>query len=197
NSGGGEASGGQSPSPKSTDQGRISMGGGQTPSDRGVIQTPRTQDNGGWQKFPSNSDRGSRTNDSPSNRGNDRVNQGGSKPPLELHRPIVTPRQSDNSNDSRGNNRGNDSRYSPPPQRTPEVHNEPRYSPPPSRNDRSYSPPSHSDRSYSPRSESHSGGGGGGSSSHGGGSSSHGGGGSSHESGGHSDSKSSSNPKHR
>jgi hypothetical protein len=167
-----------------------SVGGGQNsqPSDRGV-QTPHTQDNGGWQKFPSNSDRGSRANDSPSTRGNDRVDQGGSKPPLELHRPIVTPRQSDNSNDSRGNNRGNDSRYSPPPQRTPEVHNEPRYTPPSSRNDRSYSPPSHSDRSYSPRSESRSGGGGGGSSSHGGGSS--------HESGGHSDSKSSSSPKHR
>jgi hypothetical protein len=179
--------------------------GGQTsqPSDRGAAQTPRTQDSGGWQKFPSNSDGGSRTNDSSSNRGNDRVDQGGSKPPLELHRPIVTPRQSDNSNDSRGNNRGNDSRgndsrgngsrYSPPPQRTPEVHNEPRYTPPSSHNDRSYSPPSHNDRSYSPpsRSESHSsrGSGGGGSSSHGGGAS--------HESGGHSDSKSSSSPKHR
>jgi hypothetical protein len=186
---GGEASG-QTSSPRSTDQGRVSMGGGQTsqPSDRGVTQTPRTQDNGGWQKFPSNSDR-SRTNDSTSNRGNDRVDQGG-KPPLELHRPIVTPRQ--DSNDSRGNdNRGNGSRYSPPPQRTPEVHNEPRYSPPPSRNDRSYSPPSRSDRSYSPRSESRSSGGGGSSSHGGGGSSSHGGG------GGHSDSKSSSNPKHR
>jgi Family of unknown function (DUF6600)/FecR protein len=183
-----------------------SVGGGQTPqpSDRGAAQPPRTQDSGGWQKFPSNSDRGA---SSPSNRGNDRVGQGGSKPPLDLHRPIVTPRQSDNSNDSRGNNRGNDSRYSPPPQRTPEVHNEPRYNPPPSsRNDRSYSPPSHNDRSYSPpshsdrsysppsRSESRSSGGGGGSSSHssGGSSSSHSSGG-----GGHSDSKSSSNPKHR
>jgi hypothetical protein len=204
NSSAGEASG-QTPSPRSNDQGRVSMGGGQTsqPPDRGV-QTPHTQDNGGWQKFPSNSDRGSRTNDATSNRGNDRVNQGGSKPPLELHRPIVTPRQSDNSNDSRGNTRGNDSRYSPPPQRTPEVHNEPRYTPPSSRNDRSYSPPSHSDRSYLPpshsdrsysppsRSESRSSGGSGG----GGGSSSHGGG-SSHESSGHSDSKSSSSPKHR
>ena len=172
--------------------------GGQTsqPSDRGITQAPRT-DSGGWQKFPSNSDRGA---GSSSNRGNDRVDQGGSKPPLELHRPIVTPRQSDNSNDSRGNNRGNDSRYSPPPQRTPEVHNEPRYNPPPSsrndrsysppsRSDRSYSPPSRSERSYSPPSRSESRGSGGGSSSHGGGSS--------HESGGHSDSKSSSSPKHR
>lgn len=186
NSGAGEASG-QTPSSRSTDQGRVPRIDSAPQSGRGG-ETPRTQDSGGWQKFPSNSDRGSRPNDSPSNRGNDRVNQGGGKPPLELHRPIVTPRQSDNSNDSRGNNRGNDSRYSPPPQRTPEVHSEPRYTPPPSHNDRSYSPPSHNDRSYSPpsRSESRSSGG---SSSHGGGSS--------HESGGHSDSKSSSNPKHR
>jgi hypothetical protein len=201
NSGAGEASG-QTPSSRSTDQERVPRIDNAPQSGRGN-DAPRTQDSGGWQKFPSNSDRGSRTNDS-SNRGNDRVNQGGSKPPLELHRPIVTPRQSDNNN--RGNdNRGNDSRYSPPPQRTPEVHNEPRYNPPPSsRNDRSYSPPSHSDRSYSPpsrsersysppsRSESRSGGGGSSSHSSGGSSSSHGGGG-----GGHSDSKSSSNPKHR
>jgi len=202
NSGGAGEASGQTPSPRSTDQERVPRIDSAPQSGRGS-DGPRTQDSGGWQKFPSNSDRGSRTNDS-SNRGNDRVDQGGSKPPLELHRPIVTPRQSDNGNnrgnDNRGNdNRGNDSRYSPPPQRTPEVHNEPRYNPPPSsRNDRSYSPPSHSDRSYSPpsRSESRSSGGGGGSSSHGGGSSSRGGG-SSHESGGHSDSKSSSNPKHR
>jgi hypothetical protein len=186
NSGAGEASG-QTPSSRSTDQGRVPRIDSAPQSGRGG-ETPRTQDSGGWQKFPSSSDRGSKANDSTSNRGNDRVDQGGGKPPLELHRPIVTPRQSDNSNDSRGNNRGNDSRYSPPPQRAPEVHSEPRYTPPPSHNDRSYSPPSHNDRSYSPpsRSESRSSGG---SSSHGGGSS--------HESGGHSDSKSSSNPKHR
>jgi hypothetical protein len=189
NSGAGEASG-QTPSSRSTDQERVPRTDSAPQSGRGN-ETPRTQDSGGWQKFPSNSDRGSRTNDS-SNRGNDRVDQGGSKPPLELHRPIVTPRQSDNGNNRGNDNRGNDSRYSPPPQRTPEVHNEPRYTPPSSHNDRSYSPPSRSERSYSPpsRSESRSsGGGGGGSSSHGGGSS--------HESGGHSDSKSSSNPKHR
>ncbi len=202
NSGAGEAAA-QTPSPRATDQGRVPRTDSAPQSGRGS-ETPRTQDSGGWQKFPSNSDHGSRANDSPSNRGNDRVDQGGSKPPLELHRPIVTPRESNNGNnrgnDNRGNDsHGNDSRYSPPPQRTPEVHNEPRYTPPPSHNDRSYSPPSHSDRSYSPpsRSESHSSGSGGGSSSsHSGGSSSHGGG-SSHESGGHSDSKSSSNPKHR
>jgi len=191
NSGAGEASG-QTPSSRSTDQERVPRMDSAPQSGRGS-ETPRTQDSGGWQKFPSNSDRGSRTNDSSSSRGSDRVDQGGSKPPLELHRPIVTPRQSDNGNNRGNDNRGKDSRYSPPPQRTPEVHNEPRYTPPPSsHNDRSYSPPSHSDRSYSPpsRSESRgSGGGGGGSSSHGGGSS--------HESGGHSDSKSSSNPKHR
>jgi hypothetical protein len=200
NSGAGEASG-QTPSPRSTDQGRVPRVDSAPQSGRGN-ETPRTQDSGGWQKFPSNSDRGA---SSTSNRGNDRVDQGGNKPPLELHRPIVTPRESNNGNnrgnDTRGNDsRGNDSRHSPPPQRTPEVHNEPRYTPPPSHNDRSYSPPSHNDRSYSPpsRSESRSSGGGGSSSSHGGsGSSSHSGGGSSHESGGHSDSRSSSNPKHR
>ena len=188
NNGAGEASG-QTSSPRSTDQERVPRIDSAGQSGRGN-ETPRTQDSGGWQKFPSNSDRGSRTNDS-SNRGNDRVDQGGSKPPLELHRPIVTPRQSDNGNNRGSDNRGSDSRYSPPPQRTPEVHNEPRYNPPSSHNDRSYSPPSRSERSYSPpsRSESHSSGGSGGSSSHGGGSS--------HESGGHSDSKSSSNPKHR
>jgi hypothetical protein len=206
NSGGAGEASGQTPSPRSTDQERVPRIDNAPQSGRGN-DAPRTQDSGGWHKFPSNSDRGSRTNDS-SNRGNDRVDQGGSKPPLELHRPIVTPRQSDNGNNRGNDNRGNDSRYSPPPQRTPEVHNEPRYNPPPpSHNDRSYSPPSHSDRSYSPpsrsersysppsRSESRSSsGGGGGSSSHssGGSSSSHGGGG-----GGHSDSKSSSNPKHR
>jgi len=193
NSGAGEASG-QTPSSRSTDQGRAPRTDS-APSSGRSTEPPRTQDSGGWQKFPSNSDRGA---SSTSNRGNDRVDQGGSKPPLELHRPIVTPRESNNSNDSRGNNRGNGSRYSPPPQRTPEVHNEPRQTPPSSRNDRSYSPPSHSDRSYTPpsRSESHSSGGGGSSSSHSGGSSSHGGG-SSHESSSHSDSRSSSNPKHR
>jgi hypothetical protein len=197
NTGAGEASG-QTPSARSTDQGRVPRIDSTPQSGRGS-ETPHTQDSGGWQKFPSNSDRGSRANDSPSNRGNDRVNQGGSKPPLELHRPIVTPREPNNSNNRGNDNRGNDSRYSPPPQRTPEVHNEPRYTPPSSRNDRSYSPPSHSDRSYSPpsRSESRSSGGGSSSSHSGGsGSSSHGGG-SSHESGGHSDSRSSSNPKHR
>jgi hypothetical protein len=186
---GNEASG-QTPSSRSTDQGRVPRTDSAPQSGRGG-EASRTQDSGGWQKFPSNSDRGA---GSTSNRGNDHVDQGGSKPPLELHRPIVTPRQSDNGNNRGNDNRGNDNRgprYSPPPQRTPEVHNEPRYNPPPSRNDRSYSPPSHGDRSYSPpsHSESRSGGGGSGSSSHGGGSS--------HESGGHSDSRSSSNPKHR
>src|SRR5262249_29957239 len=83
----------------------------------------RTQeDRGGWQRFPSNSDRGSRS-DSSSGRG-DRGDSGGSKPPLELHRPIVTPR-----NDSRGDSR-NDQRYTPPPARMPDTHNEqPRYTP--------------------------------------------------------------------
>jgi hypothetical protein len=145
--------------------------------------SPRTEDHGGWQHFPANG--GGRGNDSGT-----RTDSGGTKPPLELHRPIVTPR-TDSPRDTR-----NDTRSSPPPARTPEVHNEPRYSPPPARSEPRYSPPSQSrgdSGRYSPppRSESHGGGG----SSHGGGSSS-----SSHGSGdrgGHSDSKSSSGPKQR
>ncbi|MGZ4860835.1 MAG: hypothetical protein ACXV8M_14830, partial [Candidatus Angelobacter sp.] len=126
------------------------------------------ESSGGWQKFPSNADHGSAGN--PSANRNDHAAQSGpggnSKPPLELHRPIVTPREQP----------GGEPRNSSPAQR-----NEPRYNPPAPRSE-PHSSPSPS------RSESHqSRGGGSGSSSHGGGgSSSHGGG------GGHSESKSSS-----
>jgi hypothetical protein len=140
-------------------------------SDRGGAQTPvRTQDDrsGGWQRFPQNSDRGVKPSDVPATR-NDRTDpSGGSKPPLELHRPIVTPRQPEIRNDQR----------TPPPTRTPDVRNEPRYSPPPQRSEPRYSPPA--------RTQSHE--------SHSNSSSSHGG---SSDRGSHNDSKSSSNPKQR
>ena len=163
--------------------------GGQ--SDKGgtptQTQTPRTQDDrGGWQRFPSNSDHGSRPSDMPANR-NDRTDSadrgGNSKPPLELHRPIVTPRQPEVRDMPRNN--------TPPPARTPEVRNEPRYSPPQQRSEPRYTPPQRSESrssSPSPRTESHR-------ESHGSsGSSSHGGG---NDRGSHGDSKSSSNPKQR
>ena len=179
-------------------------------SDRNAGQTSHTPESGGWQKFPSSADRSSGPGRGPGqdhspaiDHGSgpgisaaDRVdhtaqgNSGGnSRPPLDLHRPIVTPReQPGNSSPAQ---RGSEPRYNPPAQ-----HNEPRYNPP--------APRSESRGSYSGAgSGSHNSGGGsysrnssGGYSSHssGGGSSSHGGGGgSSHGGGGgHSDSKSSS-----
>jgi len=121
---------------------------------------------GGWQKFPSSADRGSGAGNPPVDR-TDRSAQNGSggnsKPPLELHRPIVMPREQP----------GGEPRNS-----SPAPRNEPRSSPSPSR--------SESHQSYGGRSGSSSRSGGG-PSSHGGGSSSHSGGG-----GGHSESKSSS-----
>ena len=182
--------------------GRFPSGGNRQPADRpandrqsndrpsndrpaGMNPTSRPQDNGGssgggWQRFPSTSDRGS----APQAGQNDQGRNGGSKPPLELQRPIVTPRES-----------------SPGSSSSPTPRSEPRYNPPAPRNDSHGSSPT-------PRSESrgsgggsyhgnsggggsyHGNGGGGRSSSHGsgGGSSSHGGGGGG---GGHSDSKSS------
>jgi hypothetical protein len=167
-------------------------------------QTSHTPESGGWQKFPS-SDRGSTQDHGPVqdhssviDHGSgpgisaaDRVdhasqgNSGGnSRPPLDLHRPIVTPReQPGNSSPAQRN----EPRYNPPAQ-----HNEPRYNPPAPRNE--------SRGSYS---GSHNSGGGSSSRGSGGGSSSHGGGGgsSSHSSGGgsHSESHSSSgsNSHHR
>jgi hypothetical protein len=178
-------------------------------SDRGAGQTSHTPEGGGWQKFPSRSDHGSAQDhgsaeDHSSVQGHssvvdhgsgpgisaaDRVdhaaqgNSGGnSRPPLDLHRPIVTPREQPASQP----------RSTPPAQR-----NEPRYNPPAPRSDSrgSYSGSSSGSHNSGGGSYSRSGGGGnsphssGGSSSHGGGggSSSHSGGG-----GGHSESKSSS-----
>src|SRR5882724_3369640 len=160
---------------------RPSISGGPQPSDRSAGQGSHTPESGGgWQKFPSNSDHGSSAGNPSANR-NDHAAQSGSggnsKPPLELNRPIVTPRETPAS----------EPRNSSPAQR-----NEPRYNPPAPRNEPRYNPPaprSEPRGSYSPsHSESHQSrsGGSSGSSAHGGGgSSSHGGG------GGHSDSKSS------
>lgn len=147
-------------------------------SDKGGTQTPaqtpvRTQDDrgSGWQKFPSNSDRGVKPSDVPANQNNSTDRSGGnSKPPLELHRPIVTPRAPEVRNDQRS---------TPAPTRTPDVRNQPRYSPP-RRSEPRYSPPPQ-------RTETHH-------DSHSNSSSSHSG---SSDRGSHSDSKSSSNPKQR
>jgi hypothetical protein len=164
-------------------------------SDRNTGQSSHTPESGGWQKFPSRSDHSSaQDHSSPVDHGSgpgisaaDRVdhasqgNSGGnSRPPLDLHRPIVTPREQPSSQ---------------PRNSSPAQRNEPRSSPPTPRSD--------SRGSYSGSgSGSHNSGGGhsshssGGSSSHGSGSSSRGGGGgsSSHGSGGggHSESHSSS-----
>jgi len=177
---------------------RQATSGSSQSSDRSAGQTSRTPESGGWQKFPSSADRGSgaghgSTQDhssgvdhgsGPGISAADRVDHtsqgssgGNSRPPLDLHRPIVTPReQPGNSSPTQRS----EPRYNPPAQ-----HNEPRYNPPAPRNE--------SRGSYSGSGSRNSGGSGGrsysrsgGSSSHsgGGGSSSHGGG------GGHSDSHS-------
>ncbi|HEU4417034.1 MAG TPA: DUF6600 domain-containing protein, partial [Candidatus Angelobacter sp.] len=189
---------------------------GNTHVDQGTASRTRSGDQGGgqegnWQRFPSASGQGARSN------GNDTGTRGGntgsfdrsggsSKPPLELHRAVVTPRESDTHNSA------------PSPSRTPESSpsrgESPRYNPP-SRNDSPrYNPPSHSSGGggsgggYSSRGDSgyssrggggYSSRGGGGGSSRGGSGGGGGGGGSSHSSGGsgshgsggHSESKSS------
>jgi hypothetical protein len=166
-------------------------------SEHNAGQPSHTPESGGWQKFPSSADHGSssgRDSDhssvvdhgsGPGISAADRVdhasqgNSGGnSRPPLDLHRPIVTPReQPGNSSPAQ---RGGEPRYNPPAQ-----HNEPRYNPPAPRNE--------SRGSYSGSGSHSSGGGSYSRGSGGGGSSSHGGGGSSSHSGGsHSESHSSS-----
>src|SRR5215472_3180959 len=107
------------------------------------------QDDHGWQRFPTNTDRenndrgnndrqnndrqnndrGARSNDSPANRGDY-----GGKPPLDLHRPIVTTRD-----DSRSGSR-NDQGYRPSPSRTPDMRNDQGYRPPPESRSTPYSP---------------------------------------------------------
>jgi hypothetical protein len=138
-------------------------------SDRNTGQPSHTsQNNGGWQKFPSGGDHGPSAGSSSGNR-NDHAAQGGSggnsKPPLELHRPIVTPREQPGSE---------------PRNSSPAPRNEPRYNPAPQRSEPHGSPsPSRSEPH-----QSRDNGGRSGASSHSD-SGSHGGG------GGHSDSKSS------
>jgi len=115
-----------SPMIRSNDQGRVSR----------IDNTPHgsQDDRNGWQRFPSNSnDRGTRPNDSPMNR-NERGDTG-SKPPLELHRPILTPRT-----DTR-----NDQGYRPQPSRTPDYRNDERYAQPSHSESPRYNPPSHSE----------------------------------------------------
>jgi hypothetical protein len=167
------------------------------PSDRSAGETSHAPVSGGWQKFPSSADHGSNSGSGPDHSSAvdhgsgpgisaaDRVdhasrgNSGGnSRPPLDLHRPIVTPReQPGNSSPAQRN----EPRYNPPAQ-----HNEPRYNPPAPRSESrgSYSGSGSGSRNsgggsysrggggYSPHSigGSSSRGGGGGSSSHGGGS---------------------------
>jgi hypothetical protein len=174
-------------------------------SDRGAGQASHAPESGGWQKFPSSADHGSNSgrgsdHSSAVDHGSgpgisaadrvDRTSQGGSggnsRPPLDLHRPIVTPReQPDNSSPAQRN----EPRYNPPAQ-----HNEPRYNPPAPRGESRGSYSGSGSGSHNSGGGSYSrGGSGGGSPSHGssGGSSSHGGG------GGHSESHSGSSPHHR
>ena len=172
-------------------------------SDRNAGQNSHTPESGGWQKFPSRSDQGSAVDHSsavdhgsgPGISAADRVdhaaqgNSGGnSRPPLDLHRPIVTPREQPGSQP--GNlspAQRSEPRYNPPAQ-----HNEPRYNPPAQRNDSRGSYSGSGSRSSGGGSYSRNSGGGYSSHSSGGASSSHGGGGSSSHGGGggHSDSHS-------
>ncbi|MFL6313829.1 MAG: DUF6600 domain-containing protein [Terriglobales bacterium] len=166
-------------------------------SDRGTGQTSHAPESGGWQKFPSSADHGSSSgrgsdhssavdhDSGPGISAADRVDHasqgnsstGNSRPPLDMHRPIVTPREQPGS---AAPAQRSQPRYNPPAQ-----HNEPRQNPP--------APRGESRGSYS-GSGSHNSGGGSSRSGGGGGSSSHGnsGGSSSHSGGSHSESHSSS-----
>jgi hypothetical protein len=196
---------------------QINSGMSQSP-DRNAGQSSHTPESGGWQKFPSSADHGSSAGrgpvqgspaidhgSGPGVSAADRVdhaaqgNSGGnSRPPLDLHRPIVTPReQPGNASPAQ---RGSEPRYNPPAQ-----HNEPRYNPPAQRNDSRGSYSGSGSRNGSGGSYSRNSGGGysshgnGGYSSHASGGSSHSGGGSSSHGGGggHSDSHSGSSSHHR
>jgi hypothetical protein len=92
-------------------------------SGAGERGSDRNSDRGGWQRFPGPGS-GGRENDSPSSAGADRssgVDRSsgrGNKPPLELNKPIVTPRSTPEMGS--GPSRGSE------PSRTPEVRSEPR-----------------------------------------------------------------------
>lgn len=194
---GGEVGNGRSESsgnPRSSSGGdrqsneRMGSGGSPQSSDRGAGQTSHTQESGGgWQKFPSSADHSSGVEhgSGPGISAADRVdhasqgNSGGnSRPPLDLHRPIVTPREQPNSQ---------------PRNSSPAQRSEPRYNPPAPRSDSRGSYSGSGSRNTGSYSRSGSGYGGGSSSHSSGGSSSRGGGGSSSHSsgsGGHSESHS-------
>jgi hypothetical protein len=165
-------------------------------SEHNAGQPSHTPESGGWQKFPSSADHGSSSgrgsdhssavdhDSGPGISAADRVDHasqgnsstGNSRPPLDMHRPIVTPREQPSSSSP---GQRSQPRYNPPAQ-----HNEPRQNPP--------APRGESRGSYSGSGSHNSGGGS--SRSGGGGSSSHGnsGGSSSHSGGSHSESHSSS-----
>ena len=175
------------PGSRSNDGGRVSHTDGPPEAgrsyDRGATQSqnssPRSQEENGsnWHHYPTPaSNNGSRANGSQSGRSeND-----GSKPPLELHHPIVTPRQPDTRSSERNAppsySRPSEGHSAPPPYLRP-----------------SYSQPSqtHTAPSYSPRYSPPPSRGGSSGSSHSASNSGHSSGGSGKSSGGHSDSKSS------
>jgi hypothetical protein len=108
------ADGSASPS-ESTPRGESPKGSGPVDRERGDRGVDRN--NGGWQRFPSNSGPGSREdngrqNDNPG--GRDRSSGPRSKPILELNKPIVTPRGTPGPSPSRGPDIRNE-RSGPPP----------------------------------------------------------------------------------
>lgn len=82
---------------------------------KGNIPSTSTAERGTWQRFPSGS--GGRQDESARASGRDRSSDRQSKPPLELNKPIVTPRSAP------------ETRSAPPMARTPDVRNEPRSMP--------------------------------------------------------------------
>ncbi len=188
-----------------------------------ITQTPMTDkndrggDRGGWTKFSTPAGRpvsgeGASGGSPAEHRGGQGLSSGSaSKPPLELNKPIVTPRQDGRytppASSSAAESRHDSQRYTPPtPSYAPESrHDSQRYTPPPSHTPPVYreppvyhappSPPSHSSGgSYSGGSRGSSSGSSGG--SHGGSSGgSHSSSGGSHSSSGSSHSSSSSSSK--
>jgi len=157
---------------------RGSNGGGvNTPSPSGAPNNVPRNDDHGFQRFPNTSGTSNRGTSVPN------TNSGSGKPPLQLDRPIVTPRNEGRRTDSP---RAESPRSQPPASSTrPEIRNEPRNVPPPSS-----SRSDNRSRSSSGNSSSHS--------SHSSSGSSHGSDhGSSHSGSDKSSSKSSSNSKNR
>ena len=137
---------------------------------KGNVPSTSTGERGSWQRFPSGSS--GAQDDSARASGRDRSGERQSKPPLELNKPIVTPRSAPETR-------------TPPPSRMPETRSEPRMSPPSSRGSEMRSVPraSGSGGGYGGSSRSF-GGGGGSRGSGGGGGGSHSGGGGSRSAGG-------------